>query len=255
MVLQCGADSLGGDRLGGFNISIAAHGECVRFMKAFRIPLLVLGGGGYTPRNVARCWTYETSVLVSDTCPAIPNTLPSTPYDSIFKDEPKLHVNLVTKADNSNSKKTLETLRVNVLERLRYMHGAPSVQMQQIPPGLADWLESEEDSLERDRERLIEARAAQSRSTATLLDYFPNPANRHGSAAPPQNHINDLPPAFRGMPTARTRASYALNSKEPGASRRTGGRGAAAPPVSIEPAGAAVGRGTSENNRDSMDVD
>jgi hypothetical protein len=25
---------------------------------------MVLGGGGYTLRNVARCWTYETAILV-----------------------------------------------------------------------------------------------------------------------------------------------------------------------------------------------
>lgn len=30
--------------------------ECVEFVKGFKIPLLVLGGGGYTVRNVARCW-------------------------------------------------------------------------------------------------------------------------------------------------------------------------------------------------------
>lgn len=27
---------------------------------------MVLGGGGYTPRNVARCWAYETSVLLDE---------------------------------------------------------------------------------------------------------------------------------------------------------------------------------------------
>lgn len=31
--------------------------ECVEFVKSFKIPLLVLGGGGYTVRNVARCWS------------------------------------------------------------------------------------------------------------------------------------------------------------------------------------------------------
>lgn len=35
--------------------------------------MLVLGGGGYTIRNVARCWTYETAILteteVSDELP------------------------------------------------------------------------------------------------------------------------------------------------------------------------------------------
>uniref|UniRef100_A0A8D3C6Q5 Histone deacetylase 3 n=1 Tax=Scophthalmus maximus TaxID=52904 RepID=A0A8D3C6Q5_SCOMX len=55
IVLQCGADSLGCDRLGCFNLSIRGHGECVEFVKSFKIPLLVLGGGGYTVRNVARC--------------------------------------------------------------------------------------------------------------------------------------------------------------------------------------------------------
>ena len=30
-------------------------------MKRFNLPLLLLGGGGYTIRNVARCWTLETA--------------------------------------------------------------------------------------------------------------------------------------------------------------------------------------------------
>ena len=37
---------------------------CVSYVKSFKIPTLVLGGGGYTLRNVARCWTYETSICV-----------------------------------------------------------------------------------------------------------------------------------------------------------------------------------------------
>ena len=54
IVLQCGADSLSGDRLGCFNLSIEGHAECVRFVKSFNVPTLVLGGGGYTLRNVPR---------------------------------------------------------------------------------------------------------------------------------------------------------------------------------------------------------
>jgi len=30
------------------------HGEAVEFMKAFNVPMLVTGGGGYTKHNVAR---------------------------------------------------------------------------------------------------------------------------------------------------------------------------------------------------------
>lgn len=63
VVLQCGADSLSGDRLGCFNLSIKGHAECVKFMRSFNVPLLLLGGGGYTIRNVARCWCYEVTYL------------------------------------------------------------------------------------------------------------------------------------------------------------------------------------------------
>src|SRR5688500_15294461 len=66
IVLQCGADSLTGDRLGCFNLTVRGHGQCVDFVKKFGVPLLVLGGGGYTVRNVARCWAYETGVLLDE---------------------------------------------------------------------------------------------------------------------------------------------------------------------------------------------
>ena len=54
IVLQCGADSLQGDRIGSFNLSLDAHAECVRFMKKYRLPMLVTGGGGYLKSNVSR---------------------------------------------------------------------------------------------------------------------------------------------------------------------------------------------------------
>lgn len=45
------------------------HAKCVEYMKSFNLPLLMLGGGGYTIRNVARCWTYETAVALDSTIP------------------------------------------------------------------------------------------------------------------------------------------------------------------------------------------
>ena len=39
-----GADSLGGDKLGDFNLSIRQHAEAVEFMKKFNVPMLVTGG-------------------------------------------------------------------------------------------------------------------------------------------------------------------------------------------------------------------
>lgn len=73
IVLQCGGDSLSGDRLGCFNLSMSGHANCVNFVKSFNLPVLVLGGGGYTMRNVARTWAYETGRLVGqDLGPDLP---------------------------------------------------------------------------------------------------------------------------------------------------------------------------------------
>lgn len=47
-----------------FTKTFAGHGKCVAFLKKFGVPLMLVGGGGYTIRNVSRCWTYETSVAV-----------------------------------------------------------------------------------------------------------------------------------------------------------------------------------------------
>lgn len=66
VVLQCGGDSLSGDRLGCFNLSMRGHANCVNFVKSFNLPTMILGGGGYTMRNVARTWAFETSILVGD---------------------------------------------------------------------------------------------------------------------------------------------------------------------------------------------
>ncbi|CAA3011023.1 histone deacetylase 6 [Olea europaea subsp. europaea] len=64
VVFQCGAGSLSGDRLGCFNLSIKGHVDCLRYLRSFNVPLMLLGGGGYTMRNVAHCWCYERAVAV-----------------------------------------------------------------------------------------------------------------------------------------------------------------------------------------------
>ena len=48
------------------NSAISPPSECVKFMKELGIPIMVLGGGGYTVRNVARCWCHETAVLLGE---------------------------------------------------------------------------------------------------------------------------------------------------------------------------------------------
>ena len=125
VVLQCGADSLSGDRLGCFNLSIRGHADCVQFMKSFGVPLLVLGGGGYTLRNVPRCWTYETAVLL-DT--PVKDTLPFNDYFEYFAPEYKLHLP-VSNMENLNTSKYLEEIKTEVLQILDGVEIAPGTQI------------------------------------------------------------------------------------------------------------------------------
>ncbi|KAF3035545.1 histone deacetylase [Didymella heteroderae] len=131
IVLQSGADSLGGDRLGRFNLNIKAHGSCIETVKSFGRPLVLIGGGGYTPRNVARTWCHETAVCVGAT---LHNDLPThIPYLQAFQGEengggilyPDLHN--TKRHDNLNTDPALQKLVEKAMENLRYMEGAPSV--------------------------------------------------------------------------------------------------------------------------------
>jgi histone deacetylase 1/2 len=114
VVLQCGADSLSGDRLGCFKLSIKGHAECVAYVKSFNVPTIVLGGGGYTLRNVPRCWTFETAVLL-DT--PIKDTLPYNDYFDYYGPEYRLHLP-VSNMENQNSARYLEGVKAQVLQVL-----------------------------------------------------------------------------------------------------------------------------------------
>lgn len=130
VVLQCGADSLAGDRLGCFNLSVKGHADCLRFLRSFNVPLMVLGGGGYTIRNVARCWCYETAVAVGV---EPEDKLPYNEYYEYFGPDYSLHYDL-SPMENKNSAKDLEKMRNVLLEHLSKIQHVPSVQFQERPP-------------------------------------------------------------------------------------------------------------------------
>lgn len=89
VILQCGADSLAGDKLGGFNLSMkgtrscipflcswtlilflplvgSGHANCVRYLATFGVPLMLVGGGGYTTKVSGRglLFTLRTHWLI-----------------------------------------------------------------------------------------------------------------------------------------------------------------------------------------------
>ncbi|ORZ41039.1 histone deacetylase 1/2 [Catenaria anguillulae PL171] len=129
IVLQCGADSLSGDRLGRFNLSMEGHGNCVKYVKKFNLPVLMLGGGGYTIKNVCRTWTYETSVAVGVD---LDRNLPHNDYYDYFGPEYKLDVPS-SNIDNFNTPEYLDKIKARVFDNLRNLQHAPSVQLQPVP--------------------------------------------------------------------------------------------------------------------------
>ncbi|KAH8128066.1 hypothetical protein ACSS6W_005343 [Trichoderma asperelloides] len=153
VVLQCGGDSLSGDRLGAFNLSMDGHANCVNFVKSFNLPTLVLGGGGYTMRNVARTWAFETGVLVGQ---EMDRTLPYNEYYEYYAPDFELNVRS-SNMENSNSREYLEKITAAVIDNLRHTGPAPSVQMQDVPRkpfgGMTDEEEAELDDMDEDENK------------------------------------------------------------------------------------------------------
>lgn len=114
--ITLGADSLSGDKVGVFNLSIKGHAECVRFMRSFDVPLLVLGGGGYNIRNVAKCWTQETSILA--TGQFLPEEIPATEFLEMYGPSYLMESEAVDKVQNLNSAVHVQRIQNKILERL-----------------------------------------------------------------------------------------------------------------------------------------
>jgi len=141
VVLQCGADSLSGDRLGCFNLSSRGHGKCVEFVASFGLPLLVLGGGGYTVRNVSRCWTYETAILCGE---QLSDELPYNDYIEYYGPDFRLYVP-PTNMENLNPREMLDKYTNKLTENIRRI-GRPSVgPLNEIPPDIFPDSEEDED--------------------------------------------------------------------------------------------------------------
>jgi histone deacetylase 1/2 len=160
IVLQCGADSLAGDRLGVFNLSGKGHAACIEFVKSFNRPLVVLGGGGYSIRNVPRAWCTETAILVNHELNdgTQPHFVPmeltggiDIPYNEYFEYYGPTYKITVepSNMENLNTRKDLDRLIEKCTERIRGLNHAPSVPLQAVP---GDW-EFDESEPEEEEEK------------------------------------------------------------------------------------------------------
>lgn len=136
IVLQCGADSLSGDRLGCFNLSLKGHAQCVKFVRSFGLPTLVLGGGGYTVRNVSRCWTYETAIVLGK---EVKNELPFTDYLEYFGPDYSLQITprwerrgemTRSNMENMNDAKYLNAQLGTLMRQLEALEDVPGLQIE-----------------------------------------------------------------------------------------------------------------------------
>ncbi|CDR45985.1 CYFA0S21e00254g1_1 [Cyberlindnera fabianii] len=144
IVLQCGGDSLSGDRLGCFNLSMRGHANCVNFCKNLGVPLMVLGGGGYTMRNVARTWSYETGILNNK---LLDEDLPYNDYYEYFGPDYKLDVR-PSNMYNANSPEYLDKILTQIFSNLEATKFAPSVQIQDVPRDMEIGEDDQEDTAE-----------------------------------------------------------------------------------------------------------
>ncbi|KIK34484.1 hypothetical protein CY34DRAFT_812853 [Suillus luteus UH-Slu-Lm8-n1] len=132
VILQCGADSLAGDKLGCFNLTMNGHAHCVQYLRAFNVPLILLGGGGYTVKNVARTWTYETACALGVQDDIDPN-LPWNEYFEWFGPRYRLEVPENNMDDLNVRDGSLDKVRATALQQLSQLPCAPSVGMHEVP--------------------------------------------------------------------------------------------------------------------------
>ena len=70
LIVQCGADALAEDPMSKLALSNQAYWNAVRRLRRLAPRLLVLGGGGYNPWAVARCWSGIWGTLCGRPIPA-----------------------------------------------------------------------------------------------------------------------------------------------------------------------------------------
>ena len=127
IVLQSGADSLVGDTIGGFNLSIKGHGKAFKYVLDKNLPTVCLGGGGYTVENVSRCWAYESAIAIGA---QLDDFLPKNLEYSHEYSQPLLHYNppnlhKITK--DYNDKNFLYEVMAKIDQNLKNLEIRPGV--------------------------------------------------------------------------------------------------------------------------------
>jgi hypothetical protein len=151
-------------------------------MKTFNVPLLLLGGGGYTVRNVARCWAYETG-LALDTNMA--DELPYNQYYEYYGPDFNLHIQ-PSNMENLNTPNYLAKQEALLMQALKELPHAPSVQYSTQPPRDTGH-EARDEADKAKRESMVDVRNNgydQDKGVADRREFYADDRDQDGTTVP-----------------------------------------------------------------------
>ena len=103
VVITCGADALAGDPLSSMNLSNSVLWHAVEQLSAAAKVVVILGGGGYNPWTLARCWAGLWARLAGFDIPAVlPNSAQEilTRLECDLVDDEDLNRNWLTRIED-----------------------------------------------------------------------------------------------------------------------------------------------------------
>lgn len=137
IVFQSGADSLAGDKLGDWSLTFNGHARLIEYVSRWNIPMLVLGGGGYTVKNVARLWALETAILC-DKVDTLPQQIPDE--SQLYRAAYPLENELIPSLKTSQHKNENTAQYISILLEYTNIRNLGNVRR-------SPWLDSDKDKL------------------------------------------------------------------------------------------------------------
>jgi acetoin utilization deacetylase AcuC-like enzyme len=114
IVLVCGADSMHGDPLGNFNLTVDGYAKCASMIRNLKLPTVVLGAGGYNAANTARCFATVTAAMISDD--PLDNDIPEHNFYEYYKDNGFERRTTESKTPDRNTNQDVDQLREKILK-------------------------------------------------------------------------------------------------------------------------------------------
>ncbi|KAJ2683419.1 Histone deacetylase 8 [Coemansia spiralis] len=110
VVVQCGCDGLAGDPHKIFNLTAQALADAVQAVLAWKLPTLLLGGGGYSSANAARCWTRLTAVAAGEQDIAASEDIPEHAYLNDYAPAFDMATDATLAADDNTEESTAKVV-------------------------------------------------------------------------------------------------------------------------------------------------